>query len=120
MLRSLLPAFLLCLVGCAQTRLPASSLEASQTAIERAEAFGATDWTPGELHLARQKLQQARAAAEDGAFERARRQAEAALLHAELAEITTLSAQAQEVLEAVRASIHVLREEIDRTRPDDL
>lgn len=119
MLRPVLAALLLCLAGCAQTRLPASTLDAPRAAIERAEDAGAADWAPDDLDLAQKKLRQANAAAAEGASQRARYLAEAALLHAELAETTTLTAQAREVLQEVQASIHVLREEIERTLPDD-
>lgn len=116
MLRRTSVLLLLALAGCAQTRPVGPYLDASRVAIEQAEQIGAEERAPGELNLARQKLWEAEAAVAAGASEQARWLAEAAALHAEMAETTTLSAQAQDVLDEVQASIRVLREEIDRTR----
>ena len=114
-----LGALAVALPACASSRLPPpteTELAASRSAIAQAEQAGAAERAPLELRTARQKLEQAEAAARAGEGEQARFLVEEALVAAELAQALALSTQAQAAVTEVQEGIRALREEIERNR----
>lgn len=116
-----LSPLLLCLLtlaaaGCAGSKLPPPDFSGPRSAIAEADQAGASESAPLLLRNARQKLQQAEAAAADDDMERAQFLAEEAAVDAELAAATARAANAQTAVDELRESIRVLREEIERNR----
>src|SRR5690606_15104887 len=89
----------------------------AEAGIRQAEQSGADRYGALELQAARDKLERARAAAnEEGDMATARRLAEQAALDAELAAAKTRSHTAEPALKEVEDSIAALREEMQRGR----
>ena len=78
-------ACLVGLAGCASAP-PTVAISNAEIAIRKADAVGAAQHTPLELHVARKKLDSATQALEKGEIEVARRLAEQAQVDGELAE----------------------------------
>lgn len=115
--RTVLVMLLATLAGCAQTKPPPVQLEGTRARLDQVEAMTPPPRARDELRLARDKLRQAEAAAAAGSAERASRFVEQAAVHADIAETMTLTLQAREVLKEVRASVRMLRDEIERVYP---
>jgi len=117
-MRPLIPT-LLCLLllatGCAGSKLPPPDLSSPRSAIAEADQAGASESAPLLLRNARQKLQQAEAAAASDDMKRARFLAAEAAVDAELAAEMARAANAQAAVDELRESIRVLREEIERS-----
>ncbi len=110
-------ALLVVFSGCRTTYPPATAeVSAARSAVATAEEAGAADGAPVEFRRARQKLEQSQQAADRGDNLRARILAEQAEVDARLAEMTTRANRQQEAVEALRASIDALRQEIQRSR----
>ena len=98
--------------GCSsEPERPTEQLTRAQTLIEQAEKSGAQRYAAAELESARNKLQTANKAADDGKQERATELATEAALDAELAAARAASGEAQKAAQEVGRSTEQLREE---------
>ncbi len=95
---------------------PVEDLARAEAGIRQAEQGGAERYGAMELQGARDKLERARTAADDGEMAEAERLAEEAALDADLAAAKTRSRKAQVAVRQVEDSIAMLREEIQRGR----
>jgi chromosome segregation ATPase len=103
--------------GCRTTYpMPTGEIATARSAVASAEDAGAAEQAPLDLRTARQKMQQAQEALDRGDHLRARILSEQAAVDARLAEVTTRADRQQEAVDALRASVRSLREEIERTR----
>lgn len=120
MSRVLLALGCLVLVGCGSSAPAVGPVQPTITSAERAtaeaEQAGAAQSAPLELRTARQKIDRAREVLAQGDDRRALRLAEQAAVDAELAEAKARAATAQTAIDEIRATIRVLREEIERNR----
>jgi len=116
MVPALVAASFFGMAGCASNEpSPAGDRFAlAESTIQRAEEAGAYEHGGAELTSAREKLSQAREAAEEGEVEMAGRLADEAQLDAELAMAMLQNAEAQAAVQELRDSIETLREEIER------
>jgi len=106
---------ILALSGCAdKVPPPTQQVTMATQAISQAESSGAFDLAPLELKSAREKLTQAKLAMEQEKNDQARRLADEAIIDANLAEAKARSAKSQKVVEELKESIRILREEINR------
>lgn len=102
--------------GCATTPpLSTEALARAEQSVEQADQAGARRFDPGNLDAAKEKLDQARAAAKKGDQKLATQLAEQAELDAELAAARGRSASAKIAADELRASLEALRSE--STRP---
>jgi hypothetical protein len=116
-LRSALTAgTLLALAGCAgqEPQQQTNEFFQAEAAITQAEQSGAQRFASRELNLARQQLDQARAAREDGDLVLAQRLANQAQVDAQLAAARAGNEEMQNAVQELRASLETLREEIRR------
>jgi hypothetical protein len=95
---------------------PVEDLARAEAGIRQAEQGGAERYGAMELQSARDKLERARAAADDEEMAEAERLAEEAALDADLAAAKTRSRKAEAAVRQVEDSIAMLREEIARGR----
>ncbi|HEY8518618.1 MAG TPA: DUF4398 domain-containing protein [Gammaproteobacteria bacterium] len=101
--------------GCAGNReLPSPGFTQAQASIDQAEQANAQRYASQELNMAREKLDQAREAQEDGDEELAARLAMRAQLDAELAAATASNEEMQMAAAELRQTIETLRGEISR------
>jgi hypothetical protein len=105
------------LAGCASDPAPEAELAAAQVAVDEAEEANAPAQASGPYELARDKLDRARDAVEDGEMVEARRLAEQALVDAQLAEAQARSEVARQNAAELRASIETLQDELARQTP---
>ena len=105
------------LAGCASDPAPEAELAAAEVAVDEAEDANAPAQASGPYELARDKLDRAREAVEDGEMLEARRLAEQALVDAQLAEAEARSEVARQNAAELRASIEVIRDELARQTP---
>ena len=103
-------ACLVGLAGCANT-FPRVAISRAEIAIRKADAVGAAQHAPLQLHLARKKLDSAGQVLEEGDVEVARRLAEQALVDGELAEALTRAAKARQNADEVAKTVDALRSE---------
>lgn len=103
--------------ACASDPAPEAELAAAEVAVDEAEKANAPAQASGPYELARDKLDRARDAMEDGENLEARRLAEQALVDAQLAEAQARSEVARQNAAELRASIETLRDEIARHTP---
>lgn len=105
------------LAGCASTPVPTEQLAVSTAAVTNASSAGATELAPGEMRLAQDKLDRARAAvlAKDNLL--ARTLAEQSELDAQLAITRSSAVKAQRAAGALQDDARVLREELERKAP---
>ena len=115
----LFPALgLLAVTACAPTmQPPTSEMALANSAVERASSAGAYDYAPLELKLARDKIEQAKAALQARDYTGAQRLLEQAELDAKLAESKSGTAKSQMAVDELQKSIEAIREEIKRSRP---
>jgi len=107
--------FTLVLAGCADKVLPPTQqITLATQSITQAESSGAFEFAPVELKSAREKLSQAKIAMDKEENLKAKRLAEEAMIDANLAEAKARSAKSQKVVEELKESIRVLREEMNR------
>jgi hypothetical protein len=105
------------LAACASEPAPDAELAAAEVAVDEAEKANAPAQASGHYELARDKLERARDAMEDGENLEARRLAEQALVDAQLAEAEARSTVARQNAADLRASIETLQDEIARRAP---
>jgi hypothetical protein len=87
------------------------AISSAEIAIRKADAVGAAQHAPLQLHLARKKLDSAGQVLEEGDVEVARRLAEQALVDGELAEALTRAAKARQNADEVAKTVDALRSE---------
>jgi hypothetical protein len=105
----------LVLAACAsKPDRPTEELTRARTLVSQAEQGGAQQTASAELQTARDKVQRADRAADDGNTEMARRLAIEAALDAELAAVKARSAQSQAAAAELDRSIETLRNEAAR------
>jgi hypothetical protein len=110
---SLLPVALCVIGACASNApRPTEAMTRAATSVEQADQAGARRYDPGTLDSAKDKLAQAKVAADKGDSKKANDLAEQAELDAELAAARGRSASAKQAADEVRASIETLRSEI--------
>ncbi|MGF1476236.1 MAG: DUF4398 domain-containing protein [Geminicoccaceae bacterium] len=100
--------------GCAGAERPTAELAAADFAVEQAEASSAPSVAPAAVERAREKLDEAQAAADADDNVRARRLAEQATVDARLAEARTDAEIANQNLEEMKTSIELLQESTAR------
>jgi len=109
---------LLAVTACAPTmQPPTSEMALASSAVERASGAGAYEYAPLELKLARDKIDQSKAALQARDYTGAQRLLEQAALDANLAESKSATAKSQQAVDELQKSIEALREEIIRSRP---
>ena len=106
------------LIGCATTRMQPQALSQAEIAVRKADAAGAAEHAPLELHVARQKLEEAGRAIEDKKPEVARHLAEQAFVDAELAEAMCRAQKARRNAGEAGATVDALRGESYRPAAD--
>jgi len=118
-LPTLFAAALILLAGCGGvSEMTKDRVARSETAVRQAQqAIGTSESGAVELQDARNQLELARRAIEDGNNEPAVRHAQRAELAAELAVAKSQSAAARASAEEVRASTRALKEEAERGSP---
>jgi len=104
----------LSLTACATRDRPDAALAAGGAAFDAARAAGAAELAPQPLQQAQTKLARARALAQAGDQQGARRLAEQALVDAQLARAQSASERSRRAAEEVQASLRSLREEMQR------
>jgi hypothetical protein len=111
----LITLFMVALAGCAvQAPAPEKQVTLATQSIAQAESSGAVEFAPVELKAARDKLSQAKVAMDKEENLKAKRLADEAMVDANLAEAKARSAKSQKVVEELKESINVLREEMNR------
>jgi Domain of unknown function (DUF4398) len=105
------------LAGCASDPAPEAEIAAAEVAVDDAEEANAPAQASGPYELARDKLDRAREAVEDGEMIEARRLAEQALVDAQLAEAEARSEVARQNAAELRASIEAIQDELARRTP---
>jgi Domain of unknown function (DUF4398) len=105
------------LAACASEPAPEAEIAAAEVAVDEAEDANAPAQASGPYELARDKLDRAREAMEDGENLEARRLAEEALADAQLAEAQARSEVARQTAAELRASIETLQDELARRTP---
>jgi len=103
------------LAGCAaKTPAPEKQVSLATQSIAYAESSGAVEFAPVELEMAREKLNMAKRAMDRRENLKAKQLADEAMVDANLAEAKARSAKAQKIVEELKDSIRVLREEMNR------
>jgi len=101
--------------GCAaKVPVPEKQVTLASQSIAQAESSGAVEFAPVELKSAREKLSQAELAMAKKENHKAKQLADEAMVDANLAEAKARSAKSQKVVEELKESIRVLREEMNR------
>jgi len=103
----------LALSGCSAGRPPTADLAQATLAVQEADKSAAPQYAPAELHTARQELESAQRALREKAYTTARRLAERALVHAQLATAKAETEQARQAAAALQRSIDTLRQEAE-------
>jgi hypothetical protein len=93
---------------------PIEKMAKLDSQIESARQAEAIVYAPLELKFAEDKYKLAEVAIEEGAYEKANKLADEALLDAQLAEEKALSVQAEHEVQELRESIEALRSELMR------
>ena len=110
-------ALMFTLSGCAGSNeqlVAANNFATAEASIQQAYQAGAQRYSSGELNMARQKLEQAKKAQEDGDDELAQRLAAQAEVDAQLAAATAGNKEMQAAVVDLRGGIQTLRDEIQR------
>ena len=102
------------LSACASTPKPSAAVNRAEASVDQADQAGARRYDPGTLDTSKQKLGEAKDAAEKGNPVAADKLAEQAQLDADLAAATARAANARKAADEVNASTATLRAEIAR------
>jgi hypothetical protein len=108
---------LLSVSGCSTIGPPKESLAAAELAVREANKSKAPQYSPLELRMATDKLDQAKRAMNKKDYTVARRLAEEALVDAQVAEAKAASEDARRAANDVRQSLETLRREAERSSP---
>ena len=109
------PLALTVLAGCSTIGPPKDSLAAADLAVQQANKSKAPQYSPLELRMAMDKLDEAKRAMAKEEYIKARRLAEEALVDAQLAEAKAASEDARRTASDVRQSLETLRREAERS-----
>jgi hypothetical protein len=99
------------LAACASVPTPKSELDAANLALRKADQSDAAHYAPLDVRMARDKYQAALKAADKGDNVEARRLAEEAAVDAEVADVKSRAARAQQGAAESRSSIESLGSE---------
>lgn len=99
------------LTACASDPPPDDALASAEVAYQQAEAAGAAAHSPTEMMSARAKLDEAKLAAADEKYSRARRLAEEAQADSQLAVAKSRAATAEANTNSMRDTLDALRED---------
>lgn len=105
------------LSGCSAGRPPTAELAQATLAVQEADKSKAPQHAPAELNTARQELESAQQAMRGKDYTKARRLAERALVHAQLAAAKAETEQARQAAAALQRSIESLRQEAEPSAP---
>jgi hypothetical protein len=108
-----LPCAILFFAGCATAPRPTAALNDAKVAIERANVAQAERDAPVEMRFAMEAMNNASSLDAAGKYEQANRAAERAEIHAELARMKALGAQARAELQRREAENKELREQLE-------
>jgi hypothetical protein len=95
-------------LGCAAPRSSTRAVSQAELAVNDATVSEADAYAPVDVRLAREKLDRAQAAYDDGDYDRARRLAEEALVDAQLAEARADNESASAEARALESDVEVL------------
>jgi hypothetical protein len=95
-------------LGCAAPRSSTRAVSQAELAVQDATVSEADAYAPVDVRLAREKLNRAQAAYDDGDYDRARRLAEEALVDAQLAEVRAENESASAEARALESDVEVL------------
>jgi hypothetical protein len=95
-------------LGCAAPRSSTRAVSQAELAVNDATVSEADAYAPVDVRLAREKLDRAQAAYDDGDYDRARRLAEEALVDAQLAEARAENESASAEARALESDVEVL------------
>ena len=105
------------LSGCGAGRPPTAELAQATLAVQEASQKEAPQYAAAELNTARQELERAQQAMREKEYTTARRLAERALVHAQLAETTAEAEKTRQAAAALQRSIQLLRREAEPSTP---
>lgn len=97
-------------LGCAAPRSSTRAVSQAELAVQDATTSEADTYASADVQLAREKLDRAQAAYDDGDYDRARRLAEEALVDAQLAEARAENESASEAARRVETDVEVLHQ----------
>lgn len=103
---------LLALTACGSAPIDESQYKRVETQISEAEEVQARDHAGAELFSAQDKLKKARAAEQEGDRERAIALLQEAELHAELAEVRSMTKARQDALDEINRGLDALQREL--------
>lgn len=111
-IRSLLVLMFIAGLGlaCTSVQPPTAAYTAAQTTVDQAKSMGASEYAPLELNNAEDNLEKAENAIEDENFEVAARYIERARADAEVAIVKTNSGKSQKAAGEVRESLEALHD----------
>ena len=114
--RRLIAVAFVALVSACATQMPTEQLAVANSAIDRAERAGATQYAPAELASARDKYQRASNGAQTGSLSAAEVAylADEAEADAKLAEAETQSGKAKAAVATTQQDLQALQEEAQR------
>jgi predicted lipid-binding transport protein (Tim44 family) len=95
-------------LGCAAPRSSTRAVSQAELAVQDATVSEADAFAPVDVRLAREKLDRAQAAYDDGDYDRARRLAEEALVDAQLAEARAENESATSEARQLESEVEVL------------
>jgi len=106
------------LSACASSNIPkpTDTVAKAETNISQAEQVDAGDYAPLEIREAKKKVGEAQELMNDENYADAKRKAEKAMVDAELAEVKSRSAKAQNAVKQLKKSINTLKKEIKRNQ----
>ena len=105
----------LSVAGCSTVGPPKDSVAAAELAVQQANKSKAPQYSPLELRMAADKLEEAKRAMNKKEYTLARRLAEEALVDAQVAEAKTASEDARRAANDMRENIETLRREAERS-----
>jgi len=101
--------------GCSTVAPPKEQLAAAELAVQQANKSKAPQYSPLELRMAMDKLDEAKRAMNKKEYTVARRLAEEALVDAQVAEAKAASEDARRAASDLRQSLETLRREAERS-----
>jgi hypothetical protein len=105
----------LIVTGCSTVGPPKDSVAAAELAVQEANKSKAPQYSPLELRMASDKLDEAKRAMNKKEYTQARRLAEEALVDAQVAEAKAASEDARRAAIDLRESLETLRREAERS-----
>ncbi|MGE3538770.1 MAG: DUF4398 domain-containing protein [Candidatus Tectimicrobiota bacterium] len=105
------------LSACSAGRAPTAEVAQATLAVQAASQKEAPQYAAAELHTATQELERAQEAMREKEYTSARRFAERALVHAQLAQTMAEAEQTRQAAAALERSIQLLRQEAGSSAP---